>query len=407
MESQFQLASNGQQLQQQDVNSLGEAAALVDDRVFAELFRMAPYNGSTVSRGIMPYRHAGTGEVATVAPNGASGTVLVSPFRALVGSRTAVGTDSKKNWRDIRSSIFLGSTTALTQAVSIAANASGNPRWDLVYAAVAVDANGPTVTRKVKDPTTKVISSQSVVTTKVTSVTVAVSAGTAAASPTPPATPADSGSTYYIPLAYVRVPNGFGASSTVATTDIADIAPHLSLSTATGGTSLRPATANKTPTTAQLQSWGATGSRPATVMPASMVGSESILIAVDMSTATDTVVDTGDWRNRVTRFMTVTRATGADFAWKTGSGIPIGTQDIGSGVDDDAAVGLGATFTSASSRLAAQIQGGAAGGAIPACVTVGIEADLTTGNLKWVKDASVTSGFAFFWIEFSAPFANA
>jgi hypothetical protein len=315
MEQVFKLDHNGQQVQQQDFTTIGQYG-LMDDRVFAEFFRMTPYNGSAATKGIVPYHSS----AALVAGNGATGTVLVNPFRALVGSRTAVGTDSKKNWRDIRSTIFLGSTTSLTLAVSIGANSSGNPRWDLVYAAVAVDANDTTTTRKVKDPTTKVVTEQTVSTSQVTTVTVGVQAGTAAASPVWPSAPSDSGGTYYIPLAYVRVPNGFGASSTVAATDIAVTASCIPISRALGVCSLQAGTTHRAMTTSQQQSWGSTGTRPRTFLPSSFVGGESLFFILDLQNASPShangaTIDTRDWRNRYVRWMAITEAaSGETFA---------------------------------------------------------------------------------------------
>lgn len=306
MERVFSLTYNGQQVQQQDFTDIGQYG-LMDDRVFAELFRMTPYDGATVAKGILP--NGGTS--ALVASNGATGTVLVQPFRALVGSRTAEGTSAKDNWRDIRSTIFVGSSTSLTLAVSIGANSSGNPRWDLVYAAVSVDANDTTTTRKVKDPTTKVVSTQTVSTNKVTNVTLGVTAGTAAASPTWPSAPTDSGSTYYIPLAYVRVPNGFGASSTVGAGNIAVVANCISVSPVLGGSSLKPATTLNDLTSAQQQAWGSSGNRPDQFLPSTACGYESLFILLDLYSGTPShasgglLDDSRDWRNRFVRYTAV------------------------------------------------------------------------------------------------------
>lgn len=325
MESEFQLTTNGQQVTQADLNNLGTVAALDGDRVFAELFRMVPFDGSTVSRGILPYGTETSANVALVAPNGASGNVTVSPFRAFIGSRTTVGTDAKANWRDIRCAVAVGTTT-LAQTVAIAANASGNPRWDLVYALVSIGANETTATRKIKSPTTKVISSSSVVTTTVDKVTLGALAGTPAASPVFPATPADSGSNYYIPLAYVRVPSGFGATSTVLTTGIAAAAPILRMPTATG-CSMRVCDSLSAASTAQQQAWGSSGTRPKWWLPPDITGTESLFVFLDLHDASSAnwshrdgdVIDSRDWRGRLIKW-TAQNETFVSLPWSTADG---------------------------------------------------------------------------------------
>lgn len=298
MEDKFQVLNNGQSIVQADFNQLG-SYALMDDHVFAELIRMAPYDGVDVSKAILPYGVPAllTGDRATVIRNGATGSVLVRPFRAFVGSRTDEATNAKDNWRDVKSAIWLGSSTSQTAALTLAANASGNPRWDLVYAVVTPDADTATVSRKVKNTTTKVIAATSVVTTVVTTVAVAVQAGTPGALPVFPTIPADGAGAYNIPLAYVRVPNGFNGTSTVARTDIVCAIPMASIE-AGGSSSLAPATymfkAGGAPsalgglTPAREGAWGATGTRPGWFMPPDLAAGPSRLLAFDLSSGTST-----------------------------------------------------------------------------------------------------------------------
>lgn len=113
MESKFQLLNNGQEVQTSDINSMSDSAALADDRVLAELLRMPPYDGSTVTKGVIPFtaetRSDSSDAFNVVSGLGVAGVIRVRPFRALVGSRTAEASDPKKNWRDIRSTIHIGS----------------------------------------------------------------------------------------------------------------------------------------------------------------------------------------------------------------------------------------------------------------------------------------------------------
>lgn len=339
MENRNQFAVDGQELEQDDVQAIIDNAAFADDHVFAELLRMLPAFTSTPSRGIMPWAFSGFAggslPTALISPNGASGSVLVSPFRAFIGSRTLVGTDAKLNLRDIRSALSVAAgSTSLTQVMSFAANSSGNPRWDLICAAVAIDANATTETRYVKDTTDDDATPQTVVTQVATTVTLQVVAGTAAASPVPPAAPADASGIYYIPLAYVRVPNGFGATSTVLTTDIATIAPLVGLNAKASGAGiafepidsvstglLLAATSN-----AGWKAWGSTGTRPPAIMPSTARGGFSKEIAIDLSASGSSIAPTNnsaidtsrDWRNR--RFLILTtvglQASSLKFPWE-------------------------------------------------------------------------------------------
>lgn len=425
MEDRYQHTVNGQSVLQADLNTMGEAASIADDRVLAELLRMLPYNGSSPSRGILPFAYEGSGRTGTVAPNGATGAVLVNPFRAVIGPRTAVATDAKKNWRDTRSAIGVGSTT-LAQTVSIAANSSGNPRWDLVYAAVAIDANSPTVTRKVKNPVTKVIASQSVVNVIRTTVTLGVLAGTAAAAPVWPSAPADSGGVYYVPLAYVCVLNGFGASSTVLPTDIAAIANILRLSRSTGASTLQVADQHYATTSAQQQAWGSTGTRPKVWMPPEMSGKDDLVVAMDLTSGssanwshqTGGVVDSRDWRGRICKSLIMASSVlldgalswnatvGGQPSWNAKSiASPTVTRIDDEGVFElmlahslnESSLGTNKAYVAEAigSRMAQMADG----------TFVQIYCDMSDGKLK-VDITGVPLVFVFFWLEFTGPYTN-
>lgn len=316
MENQRQLTQNGQEIRQSAYNDLGSVAALADDRVLAELLRLAPYSGS-VTRVIFPYASGASGSKGTVEKSGAAdGSVKVNPFRAVIGARTAEATDAKKSWRDIRSGIYLGGTTARQGTVTFGANASGNPRWDLIQAVVAVDANGPSENQFVKNPTTEVVTSTSVVPYLQTTVTVSVVAGTPAATPAFPSPTADGGGTYYIPIAYVRIPNGFTAGSTIAATDIAMVAPVAEPSRGGGAPRIIvPDQSYKKDgtilTSTNQGAWGASGAaRPECYMNPDMFGGEILPVQINltgpanyshnaMSTGADSVIDSRDWRGRM------------------------------------------------------------------------------------------------------------
>lgn len=321
-----QMLQNGQELQTGDVNNLGQAA-LMDDRLLADVLRMLPNTGS-ISRLIMPYGVDNDINSTTVQPSGsADGKVIIAPFRAVVGSRTNSSTDGLKSWRDIRSGVFVAGagvwsavpTTGLSVSQSFTANASGNARWDLVYAVVTPDANQPGVNRAVKSPTTGTVTTGATVTQLACTVSIAVVTGTPAASPALPSIPADGGGIYYIPLAYVMIPNNFGGSSTIKTWHVMPAAPTpIALSKGLGGANAMPANQQGSAlgtnvTATRVASWAnnstaSISARPTAFMPSDMIGSEDLWIALDMSGGTTsnwshqsgTVVDNSrDWRNRI------------------------------------------------------------------------------------------------------------
>ncbi len=340
MAHKFRLDFDGQSVVQDDYNDLATEASTGEDHAYAQLFRLLPNNGATVYRGIVPY-----GIAATIVGNGASGSVLINPFRAIIGSRTEVSDDAVANYQDVRTGLsVVDSGTDLTTVVSLTANVSGNSRWDAIYAAVAVDAVSTPTTRKVKNPGTGVVTDESVSVYSHTSVTIGKVDGTPAGSPVFPAIPTDAGSVYYILLGYIRVPTGFGAGSTVAASNINDASACLAVSSTNGVANLRPATGNyrsdgagivRTGTSgmsnAPPQHWtGSSGSRPGVYMPSAMQGSESRLIALDFTDASsanwshaslDILDDSIDWNSRIFKWSAWVGLT-SSFPWNYSAGSP-------------------------------------------------------------------------------------
>lgn len=310
MEDTVVLDTNGRELEQADVTALGDSAGRADDRVFAELLRMTPFVSDAPRKGILPYnRDFALSPFGVVIPGTAGARqVNVQPFRAFVGSRVVAASGAKTNWRDIRSGLPLSDgDTSLTRAVALAANSSGNPRWDIVYAAVSIDVP-VTGTRLRKDPTTvpPVVSPGTYVTKTQTTVSIGVVQGTPGASPAVPSTPSDAAGTYYIPLAAVRVASG---QVTFTANDIWDRSDVLHLSPSTGAAIVHPANGISSPLGHLLAfniPWPASGARPGPFMPAGMSGCDTIFFGLQLAVAQpqsavdQTVIDDSrDWRNRI------------------------------------------------------------------------------------------------------------
>lgn len=315
METQYVHPENGAELRRQDVYSISENAALADDRTLWELLRTMP-GSTTPDKLIIPYANrqldapgAATSN-AILWGNTADAIVHVMPFRAIVGSTTTLLTSPIEHVRGMRSGYHVG-TSSIYSHLAISANASGNPRWDLVYATVTPDADGDTADILVKSPTTGVVADNpgTVINTK-TTVAVAVLAGTPGATPARPSLPSDGGGNYYIALAYVYVPDGFGAASTVLRQRIHEVAPCPTISPSVGAMNCAPADEqHKVGGTVDTQQNGDEPSgpnyyRPGAYLPSTMTGCERIFILLQLgitphSHVHESYIDRSrDWRYR-------------------------------------------------------------------------------------------------------------
>lgn len=431
MERQVTLAANGQELQKTDVEMLGETSALADDRVLSELFKLMP-NGGAQDKLVIPYgnrrwQDAETGVIdstALVVGGKADGSVRVLPFRALIGPLTAVGTSPVESYRGIRSAVHVGTSTR-HRVVSIAANAAGNPRWTLVYATVTPDANGDTATRYKKDPTTLVVSAvPGTVINKRTTVTISTIDGAAAGSPTRPALPADGGGSYHQILAYVWVPNGHTASSTIACEHIHDVAVCAPMNTSTGVHVCAPSNSQyATSQAVDINQGHNQATRPGAYLPSTMVGMESrvILIQRGVSPAshadTNVVDSTIDWRFRFFHWhASAINGTGAGARFASDRNFA-GTLPAGSAFHKasgaDVAYGQGQSFfnDSAAGITVAACQGVAAYidstnlSNMNAAEVCQLYVDNISGDLKY-KRSGAGSVQLIIWLTATGPYSN-
>jgi len=345
--------NNGQAVYSEDYSLIGGEAALADDRVLAELLRMLPF-GATASRGVMPYRVNAYEAPATQGQaivKAGTGKVTVSPFRAFIGSRTAAAAGGKANWRDIRSAIMVGATT-LNSDVTPDATIVGVQRIDLVYAAVSVDVNDSGVSRKIKSPTTGVISTSTVVVTKSTNIALGVVKGADNVA-TVPALQADGGGTYYIALAYVHVPASFGGATVLTNADVWEASPAITMAESTGAASVRPADGSFLATGAvETNTPFAFTGRKAGHLPSTMVGGEEILVALDLvapnfSHVTGDVVDASrDWTKRLWTWQIAGIGSGSTpfFPWEAAAAVPLAPGSTCIAASGLLASGMGQSF---------------------------------------------------------------
>lgn len=446
MEKKTVLQNNGQELQTDDVNTMGASGGLADDRVLADLLRMALDVGTGIAKAVLPYGTAGDTS-STVAPSGlGDGSVVINPFRSVVGSRTPlagiVSTDALASWRDIRSGVFVGGggswsavpPTSLQATQLIGANASGFARWDLIYAVMTPDTAVNSVQRAIKTSTGGGVSNTTLATEYSTTITLGYTPGTPSATPMPPAAPADTATTYYVPLAYVAVQNGHGPTTLLKSWQIWPIAatPPSSLSKGMGGGNL--SVANQIPVSSSISAWanGSTVSlsgRPPYFLPQEMRGREDLLVAISLPSGSSSgwshqngglVDDSRDWRNRV--FKTTIFAQQSTppnrFSWdrdtsgaqSTTQLIPayahlIGTPEVMAG---NIAVQFGQSFVEDASNLPGSPPNGSvvcfASNAVLSStgVAVGLYVD-SVGALRVYVGTGVAAVIFFFWVESSGP----
>lgn len=344
MEQRYIHSVDGQAFDQTELNMIAEEAARADDRVLAELFRFRPRTTLQLEKLILPYGVEGYlsdggsppgqfNSSSLVRPNGATGQVMVFPFRAFVGPITNVAPGA---WYEARSGRFVGDTYVPCYASVLQLDATvANNRWDLIYAQVAVDlptAGEDRVVRTISGVTT-----QSIPLYTNTLVTLGVVKGTEAATPGYPLLPTDgdpSAYYYYIPLAYVLLEHPFTSGSSLPQANICENAPVARLASATGAVTAEPATFAHADASAlwNQRTWSPSAGKPQEFLPSIMSGGAIRFIALDMSDATKslaqntvTIIDESmDWSYRIIWFIIyVMRNTAAtDFAWMP-SGDPL------------------------------------------------------------------------------------
>jgi hypothetical protein len=444
---------DGIEVQNSDLALVGEVAGLADDRVLAELLRLMPTNGTDpVARTILPAGYEfytqmrSEGDTtphnvgATVAPTGsANGSVLVNPFRAVVGSRTPVGTNALSNWRDNRSSVFVGSATSLSTTLAFAANSSGNARWDLVYATLSIDAASNQVQRRVKNPASPTPSISTIYLYLAQQVQISIAQGTPGATPTIPSVPSDTSSNYNIPLAAVLIKNGFGPTTQIAPSCIRDLCLQTGISSRLGTMGMRPANQNHDRVNrdgtitagkyAQNFPWDiATPNQSSLFLPPGMVGGDMRLILMDFTVSGhpshangDLVDDSVDWRNRyfrITSFLCSTEKFGSDPTLSEfGGGAPAvpfplslqsGRLSLGMGqsfvADDKAIVNMCSVYIDTDNVA---LNSGFQQGTTPmgSSTKFGIVCDPTTGGLKAYVSGNPGCR-AVIWLEATGQLPN-
>ena len=434
---------NGIEVENGDLALIGQTAGLADDRVFADILRLFPTDGTTIARAILPYEDArlevnvGPLAASTVQPGAASThSINILPFRAVVGSRVAASDPSPdsslRNWRDLRSANF-APAGGVQNIVLSAGSGAGQNRWDLVFATLTIDAPSGNVTRRVKSPTSSAVVAATVSQYLSASVTVWVLPGTPGATPTPPAIPPDGGNSFHVPLALVRVVGTDTTATTLVAQDIrcttnTTLAPSTKYVSAKSGFQMRPASGNHdgAGTYAVNDPWSPTShARPAPFIPPDMVGGACVFALIDATGAStnwshpdNSVVDDSiDWRGRIISVQMQYGLTGL----ATTPGLLLGSQPSGIySYAPSAATSNGSAFANtisdastlltATASFVVMLINHVSYPGLPAGVECGLYVDAADGALRWQGSGPTASArpgsFFAFMLLASAPMSN-
>jgi len=317
-------ALNGQEMTKDDRNITAALAATSMDQAISEFFRL-PLNDSNAKKGVIPYGmlepNANEPQSAgIVASSGATDrTVYIYPFRALVAVLEHATSSPEATWTGTRSVAVVPSTpSGSTLQFSIVLDATAaDKRCDLVYCKITVNAATVTETRYVRDPTTGVISTQTIPVEGSDLFELLVLKGTGSGSNTPPrpTLPSDDApnGVFYIPLAFVFLTTTFTGAATVLTGMIQEVAPVIPIARATGAMTMRvPDGAYETGGyVLGTRDFDVTLPRPYAYVPPTFGGGETLMIFCSWNGSGDlippvsaiSIIDrTCDWRRRIFRW---------------------------------------------------------------------------------------------------------
>lgn len=402
------------ELQGGDINLIAEDAALADDRVLAEILRLRPFDDIEMdgpTKAILSYSE---GPIAI--PSGADARLKVFAFRPIVASDKLPATDPTANWRDIRSVIVVGFSPNNYQSQFFAANSSGFDRWDLLYCRMDKDLNEAAVNRYVKSGTTETLTS--VINVKRTTAILGIKKGTASATPALPDADSDTSTTFYIPICYVYIPDGFNATSIILPEQIYEAIPIVNISRVTGACSARVANAQYEPegaviSTDVIADWGT--ARPEVYMPPSMMGEETRYISLNLQDAAsanwsqedDSIVDdTVNWSNRLFSWTAQVDSGGSTrFAWNVDSGtnvIPKASTDA-LGTTQTMGFGQSTCEDEGSTSVVCLLNNDNMSAISTGEVSLYVDTD---GVLRMTTNSTVPAVRVFVRLCASAPFAN-
>lgn len=191
-----------------------DAAAGADDLVSTLIFRGAQGNGAVFGKqvGSLVLETSSRNPRLIVVPSGGTaGALTLRPCWITI-------TDKDAGNRLVPPVLLSAYVDTDTDSPQFAATAANN-RIDVLYALVQRTAT--TAARKVKDPTTGVVSTQTITIYTAPTVTLGVQPGVEAGSPTVPALPADSSSAWYVPLANVTLTHPYTLGSALTQAQVA------------------------------------------------------------------------------------------------------------------------------------------------------------------------------------------
>ncbi len=323
MQNRYEAPIDGLEVQRSDLNTIAFEASAAEDRVYSELLRPSLYNNasSVALKYILPFgnnkfdatnsqlQHKAI--VSTTAS--ADATVTVNRFRAVIGTRSSGASESPDG---VRSAETLG------QNIQLAATTTNN-RIDLIYAKVDIDINDTTVDRYVRDAS-GAISTSNLAIFKKTTVTLLVTSSSQATNPSKPNAPADTPTSFHIPLAYVFLHHPHTLTSPIPANRIMEVAAVIGVSPSVGGVDAGPVSRFTGRDTTLRTAWTPAAGRPREYMSNGMTGKveryfglhfDGSYQSIALSSTTD-LDNSIDWRARLFKVtMYATAASDNELAW--------------------------------------------------------------------------------------------
>ncbi len=214
MSGQLKIWNDGEALCTVELQRVADVAASSEDHIHDFLLTPDAVGSSTYDKKVYPLLHEPPDSSfnygrAMVYPGASAGTVTVIPASYVIGAFSNSIVDNPSTLLSATKQSFTLPATAFPSS------GGSNGRTDTVYALVQRTAT--TAARKVKDPATGNVSTQTITIYKDVTVTLGSAHGAEDGSFTPPTLSADSSTAWYIPLANIKLDDGAGGAWTQGT----------------------------------------------------------------------------------------------------------------------------------------------------------------------------------------------
>jgi hypothetical protein len=193
--------TDGEGIVTPELQRAADAAAAADDLILRALVPPGAAGASTYGKRVLPLveETASVNPRQLVYPSGTAGKAKVRPFQLIVGAKDIVAPDV--------ADVILAGARLTEFESTVFGNTSANNRCDVLYA--LIQRSGTTASRKVKDPTTGIVSTQSITIYKDVAISFGIQVGSEGGGAPVPSLPSDTSTAWYVALAEVRLAHPF------------------------------------------------------------------------------------------------------------------------------------------------------------------------------------------------------